>query len=274
MIEQSLGGKTVAIPETRLLDVFAGLLERRGANVVRCPLVGIHDTPDTDSVIHWVKRVNESGLDDLILLTGEGLRRIDGIVERCAPELKSRFIEQLAATRILTRGPKPAKALKELGLGHDLTAAEPTTAGVIQTLSQLDLAGRRVGVQLYGTYENPPLIDFLNTAGATIDTVAPYVYADEAEDAQVSALIEQIIDGQIDVIAFTSSPQIRRLLQIARKQEQDKLLRCALTDVTIAAVGPVVRGALIQHKLRCDLMPEDSYFLKPLVRALEERFAG
>jgi len=43
MDPQPLAGRTVAVPETRELEVFAAMLERRGASVVRCPLVAIHD---------------------------------------------------------------------------------------------------------------------------------------------------------------------------------------------------------------------------------------
>jgi len=46
MDQQPLAGRTVAVPETRELEVFAAMLERRGASVVRCPLVAIHDAPD------------------------------------------------------------------------------------------------------------------------------------------------------------------------------------------------------------------------------------
>jgi len=39
------------VPETRELEVFAAMLERRGASVVRCPLVAIHDAPDPAPVL-------------------------------------------------------------------------------------------------------------------------------------------------------------------------------------------------------------------------------
>ena len=51
MEAQPLAGRTVAVPETRELEVFAGLLERRGARVLRCPLVSILDAPDPAPVL-------------------------------------------------------------------------------------------------------------------------------------------------------------------------------------------------------------------------------
>src|SRR5687767_15677681 len=108
MSDQTLAGRTIAVPETRELDVFAAMLERRGATVLRCPLVAILDAPDPQPVLEWVQRFNEGGFDDLILLTGEGLRRIVACIERHSPPLKPGFVAQLARVRKITRGPKPA----------------------------------------------------------------------------------------------------------------------------------------------------------------------
>src|SRR5215204_3719702 len=111
MQEQTLAGRTIAVPETRELDVFASMLERRGATVLRCPLVTILDAPDPHPVLAWVRRVNGGECDYLVLLTGEGLRRIVACIDKHASELKTEFLEQLARVRKVTRGPKPAKAL-------------------------------------------------------------------------------------------------------------------------------------------------------------------
>ena len=160
-----LAGRTVAVPETRELEVFASLLERRGAAVVRCPLVAIRDAPDPQPVLAFARALAAGAFDDLILSTGEGLRRILGCLELHEPALRDGFLAALAAVRKITRGPKPARALRELGLKPDLAAAVPTTAGIIATLSAEPLRGRRVAVQLYGTEPNRPLIDFLNARG-------------------------------------------------------------------------------------------------------------
>lgn len=168
-------GRTIAIPETRELDLFADLLRRRGAQVLRCPLVSILDAPDPAPVLAWVQRFNAGEMQLLVLLTGEGLRRILSCIQRHDADLHAPFVARLAEVRKLCRGPKPARALRDLGLRTELSAAEPTTAGVIATLSGEALAGLHVGVQLYGTDPNRPLIEFLHTCGATALPVAPYV---------------------------------------------------------------------------------------------------
>lgn len=266
-------GRTIAIPETRELDLFADLLRRRGAQVLRCPLVSILDAPDPAPVLAWVRRFTAREMQLLVLLTGEGLRRILACIERHEPLLRAPFVASLAEVRKLCRGPKPARALRDLGLRAELSAASPTTAGVIATLASEPLAGLHVGVQLYGTEPNLPLIEFLRTAGATPHAVAPYVYADNSADAQVLTLIQSLHDGAVDAIAFTSQSQVDRLWAVAGAAQLTAQLQVGMERTVVAAVGPVVADALRRHGARVDLMPEESFFLKPLTQALSEHFA-
>src|SRR6266850_1733349 len=142
-----LTGRTVAVPETRELDVLAQMLERQGANVIRCPLVAIRDVPDDAPVVAWLQRFTGDPPGDLILLTGEGLQRLIGVARRHG--LEDAFLAALKTVRKITRGPKPVRRLRMLGLQTDLAAEPPTTQGIIALLSGHDLAGRRVAVQLY-----------------------------------------------------------------------------------------------------------------------------
>jgi hypothetical protein len=42
----AMAGLRVVVPETRELEVLARMLERQGAEAIRCPLVAIIDAPD------------------------------------------------------------------------------------------------------------------------------------------------------------------------------------------------------------------------------------
>ncbi len=141
MDHQPLAGRVVAVPETREVEVFAAMLERRGAQVVRCPMVAIRDAPDPAPVLQWSRELAAGSFDDLILLTGEGLRRILSCIEGNEPALKVSFVAALANLRKITRGPKPARALRELGMKPDIAAEQPTTGGVIGSLQSLDPQG-------------------------------------------------------------------------------------------------------------------------------------
>jgi uroporphyrinogen-III synthase len=268
-MDESLAERVIAVAETRELDVFAALLERRGARVLRYPLVQIIDAPESQPVLQWLHDFVQGGCDDLILLTGEGLRRLLRCIELHEPALRQPFLEALARVRKITRGPKPARALRELGLASDLAAAVPTTAGIIDCLRGTALQGRRVGVQLYGGEPNLALIEFLEASGAQVASVAPYRYADGAAAGAIAELLTRLRSGEIDAIAFTSKAQIERLFAAAPAES----VRAALSATNVAAIGPVVAASLAAHGVVVKTMPESSWFMKPLTAALSELLA-
>lgn len=263
-MNEPLAGRVIAIAEARELDVFAALLERRGARVLRYPLVQIVDAPDAAPVLEWCRRLSSGQCDDLILLTGEGLRRLCSCIAQHEPALSAPFLAALGRVRKITRGPKPARALRELGLAAELPAVRPTTAGVIETLRPLDLRGRRIAVQLYGDDPNEELLHFLTQAGAQALPVAPYRYAEGASATLVHELLERMRAGGVDAIAFTSKAQVERLFRAA----QPGAVRAALEATSVAAVGPVVAAALAAHGVAVRTVPESAWFMKPLAAAL------
>jgi hypothetical protein len=114
-----LANVTIALPETREIDRMEGLLEAAGATTIGCPLVALVDPPDFAPVDAWLAEFAQVGFDDLILLTGEGLRRL---VDRSRARGIFDAVEAaLKKARKITRGGKPARVLHQLGL----TQVEP-----------------------------------------------------------------------------------------------------------------------------------------------------
>lgn len=261
----------VALPESRQLDLLASMLEKRGVDVLRCPMVAIRDSPDQGTVLEWLERFCAGAIDLLVIYTGEGVQRLTAAAERAG--LRDEFIARLGATPLLTRGPKPARALRALDIRPAHPAVAPTSAGVIATLADIDVAGKRVGVQLYGSEPLPALVEALEARGARVDCVAPYVYASKSDDGAVADLIERLGTGGIDAIAFTSKAQVERLATVAAGAGRDDELRAALGSVVVAAVGPVVARELEDLGVRVDVVPESDFFMKPMVTALLARLS-
>jgi len=267
-----LAGKVVAVPEARQLDILANLLERRGASVLRCPLVGIVDSADEAAVVGWIERLIATPTDLVVFYTGEGVQRLVGFARRSARE--EAFIAALRRTPKLTRGPKPKRALKALELEPEYSATEPTTAGMIEAAKGIAAPLRRVALQLYSQDQDRELAHYFEQRGAIVDAVAPYAYASKADDERVAALIGELEAGRVDAIAFTSKAQVQRLLELARKRGLEAALRSGFERTKIAAIGPVVAAELTGARIRVDTMPEESYSMKPLVTSVCELFSS
>ncbi|MEZ2147531.1 uroporphyrinogen-III synthase [Bradyrhizobium sp. DN5] len=267
-----LNGTRILILETREEAQFAKLLAEQGAEVVQCPMFTIHDAPDPAPVEAWIRRAINKPFDDLVLMTGEGLRRIMKLA--VARGLDQALVAALAKSRKFTRGPKPGRALREVGLDAQQTTEKPTTEGVIEMLGGLDLKGHRLGLQLYPDKDHSALTGALAAQGAEVDTVLPYVYDSKAADANIVAAIDAMAEGRIDSIALTNLGQVRRLFEAAKAHGSEARLRAGLERTLIASVGPAVSGELAAHGLRTDVSPvEDHYFMRPLISAMAAALA-
>jgi uroporphyrinogen-III synthase len=270
-IPSPLAGRSVALPESRQLDVLAAMFEKRGANVIRAPLVSILNNPNKAAVESWIQSFISNTPDYLIVLTGEGIRRLVGFATRAG--CLEAFVESLSKVIKICRGPKPGQALKEIGLTADLLGRAPTTAGIIDTLEELDLAGKSVAVQLYGDDPNQLLMDFLATKEIEYSTVAPYIYADDIDTKRVLQLVQLLASGEVDIIAFTSKTQFKRLLNVATANGNDEALLAGLRHSMVAAVGPVVADQLQASGVTVDVCPDELFFMKPMLRKIEKWFA-
>jgi uroporphyrinogen-III synthase len=264
---ERLNGYRILILETREEAQFSRLLAEQGADVVQCPMFTIHDAPDPAPIEAWIRRAIETPFDDLVLMTGEGLRRLMKVATRIG--LEADFIAALGKARKFARGPKPGRALREIGLEPQATTEKPTSEGVAEMLARLDLKGHRVGLQLYPDKDHGALLGAITAQGAKVDSVTPYVYDARAADANIVIAIEDMAQGRIDAIALTNLGQIRRLIEVARAKGSETRLREGLAKTSIASVGPAVSDELKSHGLRTDIFPaNDAYFMKPLISAM------
>jgi uroporphyrinogen-III synthase len=267
-----LNGYRILILETREEAQFSRLLTEQGADVLQCPMFAIHDAPDAAPIEAWIRRFIDRPCDDLVLMTGEGLRRLMKVARRT--DVEQRFIEAIGKARKFARGPKPGRALREIGLEPQVTTEKPTSEGIAEMLSRVDLNGHRVGLQLYPDKDHSVLIGAIEALGAEVETVLPYVYDAQAADANIVTAIDEMARERIDAIALTSSGQVRRLVEVARAHGCEDKLRDGLSRTPIASVGPVVSDELRSHGLRADIYPaNDAFFMKPLISAMSTALA-
>ena len=73
---EELSGRRIVVPETRELGQLVRMLEEHGAEAIPCPMIAIRDAPDAEPVEAWLR-----WCDDLVLMTGEGLRRLLGLLD-------------------------------------------------------------------------------------------------------------------------------------------------------------------------------------------------
>ncbi len=101
-----LSGYRILILETREEAQFSRLLTEQGADILQCPMFTIHDAPDPKPIEAWIRRFIEKPCDDLVLMTGEGLRRLMKVARRM--DVEQDFIAAVGKARKFLAAQNPA----------------------------------------------------------------------------------------------------------------------------------------------------------------------
>jgi uroporphyrinogen-III synthase len=121
---------------------------------------------------------------------------------------------------------------------------------------------------------NPQLVSALEAKGAKVTPVQVYAYGAAADSNAVGALVDRILAGRVQVIAFTSAPQVRLLFDFAAQLGVTETLGKALAEtVVIASIGEVTSRALAEKGLEAKIVPNPSK-MGAMAQAVAEYFAA
>ena len=241
------GGRTVLSFESRRSSEIAILIENNGGRAMIAPATREVPASDGADVALFASALLEGKLDLVIFLTGVGTRALARAMEPlCA---RDQFVAVLSKVPALARGPKPAAALKELGVPIRWNVPEPNTwREILRVLDQnkVALAGKLVAVQEYGT-PSKDLVQGLQGRGAEVLTVHVYDWALPENVEPLRNAISALLAGSVDVVLFTAAIQVHHLLRLAEEMSSKDSLVAALRKITVASIGPVTSEALGEY---------------------------
>ena len=266
-----LGGRIIAVTEARRATELATLIRKLGGVAYSAPAVREVPREDLGPAFAVLEQICRGEIHAIIFLTGVGARAFLALA--AAQHRGDAFLTAMRAMLVVARGPKPVAVLREAGVRIDVVPAEPTSEGVLTALSSYPLAGRTVAVQLYGE-DNPPLLDALAARGATVREIPLYQWAPPEDEEPLSRLVRDCIAGRVDVLAFTSSPQVANVFAVAERLGLGRELRRVLGErLPVAAIGPVCAAALREWGVVASIRPEKGT-MGALVHAIAEHLAA
>lgn len=269
----SFDGLRVVTFESRLAGPMADLIAKQGGVPVEAPALREVPIGDNPEVFAFADRLLAGDFDMVIFLTGVGTRYLAQAIETRIP--RATWTAALAKTKVVIRGPKPLAPLRELKVRIDLQAPEPNTWHELLAAldANLPVAGLRVAVQEYGK-PNPELIEGLELRGATVTRVPVYRWALPEDTGPLRRAIEEIADGRVGAVLFTSAQQVVHMLDVAAEMGREPTLRAALAERTVVgSIGPTTSETLREHDLSVDLEPEHPK-MGPLVAAVASGWRG
>ena len=251
----NLRGRRVLTLESRRAPELALLVLNYGGRPVVAPALREVPLDSNFEALAFAEAVIRGEHDIVVLMTGVGTRLLVKVAEPLAGRVP--FVEALAATRIVARGPKPVAALHELGITPWLIVPKPNTwHGVLTTLDSKApgacAGGTRVAVQEYGA-PNPELVHGLEARGAMVTSVPIYRWALPDDLAPIRMAVKAIADDTIDVMIVTAGIQLVHLLQVAEDMRMAAAVRRGLERVVVASIGPMTSEELRRQRVPIDI---------------------
>ncbi|MFC0215721.1 uroporphyrinogen-III synthase [Paenibacillus chartarius] len=264
-----LEGKRIALTGPRRSEELGTLIAKMGGVPLFRPAQGT-TVLDDSNIEAEVKRVAEGAFDWMILTTGVGTELLYETAKRL--DMAEQFVSSLGGMQIAARGYKTVNMLKKLGLKPVVRDDDGSTAGLLRQMAAFDLSGAKVALQLHGD-PAPKLVQWLEAQGAQYREILPYSHT-PPEPEVMDRLLEEIVRGDADAVAFTSTPQSRFLMSHARARGMEQDVIKAFTDRVVAvAVGKVTAQALREEGISRVVVPSEERMGSAIV-ALSDYYAG
>jgi uroporphyrinogen-III synthase len=252
----TLEGLVVVSFEARRSAEMAALVRKRGGEPLSAPALREVPLSDQHEAFAFGEVLLGGACDVLVLLTGVGTRMlVDALATK---HERGAVLEAMRRCTLVCRGPKPVAALREMGLGPQVTVPEPNTWRDLLAAvdGALALTGKRCWVQEYGR-RNAELLEGLRARGATVSAVPVYGYALPDDVKPLEHAIAALLEGRAQVATFTTAQHVENLFAIAERMGRATELREALAKrVVVASIGPVTGEALAERGLTADIVPE------------------
>lgn len=268
----SFQGRSVLAFESRRAKEIEALIATFGGRPIVAPAVREVPTPSEDAQLEFAHALIRGDVDAVVFLTGVGVRALVGVVDRAG--LRDAFLEGLGRAKVITRGPKPVAALRELGVPVWVNAAEPNTwrevlAAVDGEAVSWPVMGKRMAVQEYGV-SNVELLDALRARGARVAAVRAYEWAMPEDLEPLETAAAAVSRGEVAVVLVTSGIQIVHFWRVVRDRGLESDVRRGLSAALIASIGPSASSELRRHGIEPSLEPSHPK-MGLLVREAAER---
>jgi uroporphyrinogen decarboxylase len=251
------GGLRVVAFESRMAAEVATMIERRGGVAIVAPAMREVPLEDNRAALDFAESLLGGEFDAVIFMTGVGTRALFAAMETRHP--RASLVAALSGIVTVARGPKPIRAMRELGFEPSIVVPEPNTwREVLSALAAtVALKGKRVAVQEYGV-SNHELTAGLEARGARVTIVPVYRWTLPADRAPLRAALNAIAQGAADVAIFTSSNQVTNVMQLAEAEGIGEAVKLGFARMAVGSIGPVCSEQIRAYGLSVDFEPKHS----------------
>ncbi|MEO8339408.1 MAG: uroporphyrinogen-III C-methyltransferase [Nitrospirota bacterium] len=224
---------------------FSQLLTAYGAEPVEVPTIQIVPPASWQAIDDAVAHLKV--YQWLIFTSVNGVRPFMDRLHAAGKDARA-----LATLRLCAIGPRTAQELRTYGLTPDVVPTEFQAEGVIAALAHVGISGSRILIPR-AEVAREILPEQLRELGATVEVIP--VYRTIAPTLDVASLTQQLHDGRVAVVTFTSSSTVRNFVELFGGQD---LVRPLLAGVVVACIGPITARTAEEYGLTVTVMPTEN----------------
>ncbi|GMA48781.1 hypothetical protein GCM10025857_01380 [Alicyclobacillus contaminans] len=242
----------VVLTGTRRVDELTALVEKLGGVALHRPLQATAPA-DAEALFEMIRNLCDMPFDWFLFTTGYGLEQL--LTAARESHLEQTFTARLQSAKLAVRGYKAARVLQRMACRPTLRDENGTAASLLEPLLRSGISGKRIAVQLPG-HAMADVTEPLRQAGASVYEYLPYQHDVDSTDT-IERLLNEVIERQVDAVAFTVARQVEILFEYASEVGAEQALRSAFETVIAAAVGHVTADALRRFGVQNVVAPEE-----------------
>jgi uroporphyrinogen III methyltransferase/synthase len=158
----------------------------------------------------------------------------------------------LANLRLCAIGPRTAQELGTYGLTPDVIPTEFQAEGVLAALAHVGVRGNHILIPR-AEVAREILPAQLRELGAIVEVIP--VYRTIAPAVDVASLTQQLHDGQVAVVTFTSSSTVRNFVELLGGKDK---VRPLLAGVVVACIGPITARTAEEYGMTVTVTPDEN----------------
>lgn len=241
-----LFGKRIVLTRAReQAREFSQLLAAYGAEPVEVPTIQIVPPASWQAIDSAVTHL--STYQWLIFTSVNGVKPFMDRLHSAGKDARA-----LGNLRLCAIGPRTAQELGVYGLTPDIIPTEFQAEGVIAALTHVGIRGNHILIPR-AEVAREILPDQLRELGATVEVIPVYRTIVPAVD--VASLMQQLQDGQVAVVTFTSSSTVRNFMELLGGRDR---VRPLLAGTVVACIGTITARTAEEYGVTVTVMPAEN----------------
>jgi uroporphyrinogen III methyltransferase/synthase len=254
--KKSLFGKRIVVTRpTKQAKGFCRALAQEGAEVIEAPAIEIAPPESYQGLDDALKRIDSY---DWIVFTS--INGVEAFMKRLF-EL-SKDVRFLSSVKFCAIGPKTAGRLKDYGLIVDYLPEDYVSEGILEGFSIRDISDQKFLLPR-ADIARELLKEGLEKLGAKVDNVVAYRTIQEEGNEE---LVDRLVEGDVDLITFTSSSTVDSLIKGLGNDYQE-----LLKEVEIACIGPITAKTAENYGLEVTIIAKE-YTIEGLLEAIKDYY--